>query len=160
MSEFNPIKDIRDFHEKFGLLYDGRPRALPKDVAQFRDKFLLEELNEWQLHQGLAYDETTSPPAFRDSANYSYHLEEVLDAFVDLAYVLFGTVHLHGMDGVFAEAWNRVHEANMKKVRASSASESKRGSSLDVVKPEGWEPPRHGDLVEINDLFEPHIDRQ
>jgi len=37
--------------------------------------------------------------------------------------------------------WNEVQRANMSKVRASSESQSKRGSSLDVIKPEGWRGP-------------------
>lgn len=53
----------------------------------------------------------------------------------------------------FVEAWRRVQLANMSKVRATSADQSKRGSTFDVVKPPGWEPPSHTDLVEINNLW-------
>jgi len=68
-----------------------------------------------------------------------------LDALVDLAYVVLGTAFMHGFD--FNEAWRRVHAANMQKVRATSPDVSKRNSSLDVVKPEGWTPPDLSDLT-------------
>lgn len=146
---FDPIKDIQLFHSKFGVDYKGPPRMLPEDVFEFRLKFLGEELSEWCLHHQHMVSILRDDQA-PDKAELTHHLEEQLDAMVDLAYVLFGTVHLHGLDHVFAEAWARVHRANMAKVRAQSAEESKRGSALDVVKPAGWEPPSHTDLVEVN----------
>ena len=39
------------------------------------------------------------------------------------------------------ELWNDVQRANLSKVRATSAEQSKRNSTLDVVKPVGWIPP-------------------
>lgn len=155
--EFDPVQDIEDFHTHFGLDYSQSPRALPKDLEDFRLKFLQEEKDEYAAHQRAAYDETTRPPNDRDHVNYTYHLEEALDGLVDLVYVALGTSYLHGFN--FREAWRRVHEANMKKVRAQLDTDSKRGSTLDVVKPAGWGPPNHADLVEVNDLGEPHWDR-
>ena len=142
----NPLKDIQEFHQKFGLAYEGPPRALDIDLADFRAKFGKEEIDEYQTHNDQAVKTEVS-----DRANYSFHLEHVLDALVDQMYVLMGTLYMHGMWMEFPEAWRRVHEANMKKVRAESAEQSKRGSTFDVVKPEGWTPPTHIDLVEIND---------
>ena len=119
--------DIHQFHSKFGLYYGGGPRELPVQLAEFRVKFMQEELDEY----GQAC-------AQRD-------LEGQLDALVDLVYVAMGTAYQQGLD--FDEAWRRVHAANMKKVRAASADESKRGSSFDIVKPPGWTAPSHTDLV-------------
>ena len=118
------MRDIQEFHEKFGLEYNGPPRNLPSDLEQFRTDFMREELAEYQ---------TTHMKAKK------------LDALVDLVYVAIGTAYLHGFD--FNEAWRRVHEANMKKVRAKRADQSKRGSTYDVVKPPGWQPPNLIDLV-------------
>jgi predicted HAD superfamily Cof-like phosphohydrolase len=116
--------DIKDFHEKFGLAYTDGPRQLPDDLASFRLKFMTEELTEY----------------------CEYPLEDKLDALVDLVYVALGTAYLHGFD--FDEAWKRVHEANMKKVKAKAdGSDSKRGSAHDVVKPMGWTAPDLSDLV-------------
>jgi predicted HAD superfamily Cof-like phosphohydrolase len=114
-------------------------------------------MTEYMVHARHAYDTTTRHPDSRDQADYTYQLEESLDGLVDLVYVAIGTAYMHGFD--FQSAWDRVHEANMKKIRAPSAEASKRKSSFDVVKPEGWEPPTHTDLVEDNDCMDPHLDR-
>lgn len=155
------MHDIVDFHEHFGLRYQGPPRALPQDLSGFRNGFLDEELGEYKSHQAAAYEETTRPPGSRDQANYTHHLEHALDGLVDLVYVALGTAHLHGFD--FRTAWRRVHRANMAKVRKVKATgntiDSGRSPLFDVVKPEGWEPPSHKDLVEVNDCFEDHSDR-
>lgn len=156
---FDPLADIEEFHTKFDLPALHPMGALDKETMEFRRKFLQEELDEWWKHQCAAYDETTRPLLDRDEANYTFHLEEVLDGMIDLAYVLFGTVYLHGFQDVFAEGWRRVHAANMAKVRAELDTDSKRGSTLDVVKPAGWEKPTHTDLVECNDIHQSHADR-
>lgn len=156
---FDPIGDIDEFHTKFDLPAAHPMGALDRETQNFRHRFLVEELNEWYKNQIAAYDETTRAVLERDQANYAHHLEEALDGMVDLAYVLFGTVYLHGFGPIFAEAWRRVHYANMQKVRAELAGDSKRDSTLDVIKPAGWEPPSHTDLVECNDIMEPHSDR-
>jgi predicted HAD superfamily Cof-like phosphohydrolase len=121
------IRDIADFHTKFGLAYNDRPRDLPEDLQNFRVKFMQEELNE-----------------YAESATNG-NLEGQLDALVDLVYVALGTAYMQGFN--FKEAWRRVHEANMRKVRATSSDQSKRGSVSDVVKPVGWTAPDLSDLV-------------
>lgn len=113
-------QDIKDFHEKFGLEYSGPPRDLTKDLASFRLGFIFEELDE------LIVAETKA---------------DVLDALVDLVYVIMGTAYLQGFN--FQEAWNRVHAANMAKTRGPSA----RSQDFDVIKPEGWRPPDLSDLA-------------
>lgn len=144
------VTDVADFHRKYGLEYAGQPRALLGELGEFRKKFLEEELREykkdmyrasyyvglWEAQRGV----DKAPPFLVAS-----HLEGMLDALVDLVYVAVGTAHLHGFD--FAEAWRRVHSANMMKVRAERASDSKRGTTFDVVKPPGWVAPSHLDLV-------------
>jgi len=45
------------------------------------------------------------------------------------------------------EMWADVQRANMSKERATSATQSKRSSTLDVFKPEGWIPPRTEELI-------------
>lgn len=123
----NFVEDIKDFHKKFQLEYKGPPRRLPVELMKFRFDFMKEELEEYTLAD-----------AVDDKAG-------MLDALVDLLYVAFGTAHLHGFD--IQKAWNRVHEANMKKVRALREDDSKRGSTYDVVKPSGWKAPDLSDLV-------------
>lgn len=144
------MKDIRAFHEKFELTYDGKPRVLKPELAVFRIDFMIEEVEEYSRAITAAHSELHEPGLLKDKdrAFIAEQLEKQLDALVDLVYVALGTAYLHGFD--FNEAWRRVHEANMKKVRARNAGESKRGSIYDVVKPAGWEPPSHIDLVEEN----------
>jgi predicted HAD superfamily Cof-like phosphohydrolase len=120
----NLFNDIKEFHEKFGLDYQGPPRQLDLELRVFRKDFMKEELTEYCQ---------------------SDDLHGQLDALVDLVYVALGTAYMQGFD--FNEAWRRVHEANMKKVRADRADQSKRGSTFDVVKPPGWTAPDLRDLV-------------
>ena len=132
--------DIKDFHEKFELVYDGKPRALPKDLDRFRIDFLKEEFSEYTFsHENAQILQKCKEEIYFD------HLELCLDGLVDMVYVILGTAYLHGFD--FDEAWKRVHQANMKKVRAVGPGESKRNSTYDVIKPPDWQPPYLKDLV-------------
>lgn len=124
----NFVQDIIDFHKKFGLEYRGPPRLLPTELYLFRSAFMQEELNEYNEAVG------------------KIDKEKQLDSLVDLLYVAFGTAHLHGFN--IQEAWNRIHHANMQKVRAERKEQSTRGSvEYDVVKPPGWKAPDLSDLV-------------
>jgi predicted HAD superfamily Cof-like phosphohydrolase len=134
------IGDVEAFHRRFGISYDGQPRLLDKELGEFRLKFMREEIDEYSKAMILASYDVTQRPQF-----VGRHLEEMLDALVDEVYVAIGTAVFHGFN--FREAWRRVHAANMRKQRAPSAQESKRGHASDVIKPVGWEPPCHADLV-------------
>ena len=118
---FDPIGDLRAFHKKFDLEYDGPPRYLQDQMN--RTKYMGEELDEY------------------DQAISDGDLAGQLDALVDLIYFAFGTVYLHGFSII--EAWKRVHHANMQKICVPDKSTGKSG----VHKPEGWKPPFLGDLV-------------
>lgn len=153
---FNPIQDVRDFHRKFDLHYEGKPRALPEEMRQFRSNFLHEESEEYAddaeaLSLLIAGLMTISSPKAKREAIAQY-LAGQLDALLDLMYVLLGNAEIQGFleNGIFEEGWKRVHAANMAKVRAERPEDSKRGSSFDVVKPEGWVAPDHTDLVEAH----------
>lgn len=68
-----------------------------------------------------------------------------LDALVDIVVFALGTVERHGWSFVFKEAFDRVMDANMKKVPGPNAE---RGNfKLDLQKPKGWQKPDHTDLV-------------
>ena len=116
--------DVGRFHQKFGLPTSGvtvPTSPLDPETLRFRVEFMREELNEF-----------IEAAEAEDAAG-------MLDALIDLVYVAMGTAHLAGFP--WEAGWALVQQANMAKVRATSASESKRGSSLDVVKPEGWTAP-------------------
>lgn len=120
MSNFS---DVGDFHTKFALptSEDRFPGLLTDETFMFRYQFLQEELQELL------------------KAHREGNLEDFADALVDLVYVALGTAHMAGVP--WEELWAEVQRANMGKVRATESSQSKRGSSLDVVKPMGWRPP-------------------
>lgn len=125
--------DIKDFHEKFKLAGADGPSFLSDQVAEFRIKFLQEELDEYKK----AVKECDLPGQF--------------DALIDLVYVALGTAYLQGFP--WAEGWREVQRANMSKIRVENASESKRGSSFDVRKPPDWVGP---DIIGIlEDASEP-----
>jgi hypothetical protein len=124
----DPISDVYEFHVKFELV-PTKKGILKSDLAWFRYRFGIEEIEEW-----------------RDSHD-SGNLVGCLDAMIDEVYVSIGTLVMHGFSEVeIKDAWNRVHEANMKKVRVSVKHHSGRGSKYDVVKPAGWVKPDLEDL--------------
>lgn len=142
-SMFDPIADVQSFHAKFRQAYNGPPRALPDDLLRFREDFMQEELIEYKnnAHRVSALLQEEQLP----TSEITSSLAEQLDALVDLVYVALGTAVLHGFN--FREAWRRVHLANMQKERVASARDSARHSRFDIVKPRGWTPPDHLDLV-------------
>lgn len=125
--DFDPVRDIVEFHTKFQLQYEGPARLLDDNLSGFRQEFLHEELMEY----GDGVDDQ--------------NLAKQFDALIDLVYVALGTAYLQGFD--FREGWRRVHAANMQKVRAQKKEDSTRNSTHDVVKPEGWVAPDLNDLV-------------
>jgi predicted HAD superfamily Cof-like phosphohydrolase len=129
--ENSAFKDILDFQQKFNVPFAISPSLLEGEMFEFRTKFLQEELNEFiEAHQ-------------------TNDLELALDSLVDLAVVLYGTAQIMGITHeCWVEAWNEVHRANMSKERAVSASQSKRGTAYDIIKPEGWQAPDHKPILQ------------
>jgi predicted HAD superfamily Cof-like phosphohydrolase len=130
------VRDIREFHIKFGIAYDGPPRPLSPDLKDFRVRFLAEELCEYA---GVPAITKTLIQAALKEKQRDVPLADQFDALIDLVYVALGTAHLHGFP--FPNGWAMVHAANMRKIRAPSAEHSTRGHAADVIKPEGWQHP-------------------
>jgi predicted HAD superfamily Cof-like phosphohydrolase len=63
---------------------------------------------------------------------------EVLDALVDMAYVLFGTVASHGMTEPFIKGFTLVHENNMTKVQGDG--KVLKNPDGKILKPMGYTP--------------------
>ena len=127
MSHLNAVKQFR---EKFHLPINAKPTLVDGEIAMLRVNRLYEEVQE------IA------------TAIMSNDVEGILDGLVDLEYILHGTTLAYGFGKIYQKAFERVHEANMKKQRAKSADESKHGTKLDIIKPEGWTPPVLKDLIE------------
>lgn len=146
---FDPVRDVQSFHELHKINYEGKPRALPFELLQFRLKFLREEIAEYEQHGdagNFIIDESQFALVARDDAELVHHLNEMLDALCDLVYVALGTAHLQGFD--FRAAWARVHKANMAKIIDDKATSAEHRMKLKLTKPPGWEEPDHKDLVE------------
>lgn len=112
------VNALKQFQSKFDL-----PKGkFELEYLAERSEMLYEELCEFNL------------------ALAQKNREKALDALVDLVYFAVGTATSLGWD--FDEAFKRVHEANMKKVRAYTER-----SSVDVIKPTGWKAPDLSDLV-------------
>lgn len=71
---------------------------------------------------------------------------ELLDAVVDKMYILLGTINSHGMQGIFTEAFNRVHENNMEKVGPDG--KVKRNEQGKILKPTGFKAVKLTDLIQ------------
>ncbi len=132
MSDF--FEDVGEFHYRFGQPYtdsgrDDRCRFPSPEELEYRIKFLKEEITEFE------------------EATENQDLPKALDALVDLVYVALGTAHY--FHAPFVEAWDEVHAANMRKVRASPEDhEHKRGPVEPMRKPPGWIPPDIEKVIE------------
>lgn len=122
----NLLLDVQNFHEKFQIPCSLEPCLPDEETATFRLNRLQEEVNEY------------------DEAIQEGDMAKACDALVDLVYIAIGNALIHGYP--MAEVWSRVHKANMAKVRATSADQSRHGTTLDIIKPEGWVPANFDDL--------------
>ena len=121
---------VRKFARKMGFLVGATPRNLQAKDYIDRHHLMTEELSEYLL------------------ACASDDLPEILDALVDLQYLLLGTAIAHGLDqqNIFEKAFIRVHLANMKKTPGVNAKRELLSS--DAVKPPGWKPADVASILE------------
>ena len=117
----NMFYDVYEFHKKFQIPLEKYPAFPQEELLQFRMKFMREELQE-----------------FEEAVKHK-NIVKAFDALIDMVYVVLGTAII--MNVPFPKGWDIVHHANMAKVRAKHARDSKRGSTFDVVKPPDWVPP-------------------
>lgn len=124
----NIYEMVAEFNDYFGVpRSDENDHRLPYDLQTLKIVHMKEELSE--------YCEAVT----------SGNMEQAFDALIDLIYVALGAAHAHRFK--FNAGFKRVHDANMQKQRAEKASDSKRGSKYDVVKPPGWKPASLADLL-------------
>jgi len=141
-------------HTKFGINYEGHPKALSKEEYIFRISMMMEELLEYTTAVFEVPDQltnlTTAMNEFREimaefPLKESQDLEAQFDALVDLSVFVKGTCELQGFP--YAKGFQEVMAANMRKRRAASSNESKRNLEFDLIKPTDWESPDLKQLV-------------
>jgi predicted HAD superfamily Cof-like phosphohydrolase len=163
------FEDVGDFHRKFGLetTDNGAPQKLSVDAAMFRLKFLLEEVREYAdaagftldyavYHKGSAQDLPGAFDALIDLVYVALGTAQMHRfpwaegwAAVQAANM---TKERCGIDhkfvtGVGPKAEDPDSDGCMHPLDESTAcgktrrAHSVRGSALDVIKPEGWNPP-------------------
>ena len=123
------FEKVGEFREKFNLPVSDEGCELPDTATLI---FMLGHLQE-------ELTEMTKAIGHRDPI-------EIADATVDLVYVALGMAHVCNMP--WKELFNEVHRTNMLKERATNPNQSKRGSTLDVIKPVFWQPPDIKGIVE------------
>ena len=117
----NKLEKVKKFMTESGQLVNDKPTL--SDNSDLRYNLMLEENEE-----------------YIEACN-SNNLVEVLDALVDQQYVLNGTILNHGLQHVFDEAYNRVHENNMTKRPFNKDANGK------IIKPIGFKSVDLSDLV-------------
>lgn len=124
----NIFDDTMAFQQKYGLWRKDQFGILPEEEMKVKIGHLYEE-----------YEELVKAYQHKD-------IYEISDSIIDMIYVASGLLNLMNMP---AQAlWNDVQARNMQKIRATKDNVGKRGSTFDVIKPEGWLPPRTKDIID------------
>lgn len=124
MKEF--LNKVREFQVASGQPTNDKPTNCNYRETELRHDLMLEENGEY-------FDATEAS-----------NLTETLDACVDMAYILFGIINMHGLQDLFEEAFSLVHTNNMTKVVDGKVI---RNASGKILKPEGYVP------VDLKKLF-------
>lgn len=122
--------DVKEFHLKFGHPVASVPTMPGSGVMNFRVRLIREECDE--LIEAI------------DSRD----LRRVAQESVDLIYVVVGTLVVCGIR--LAPFWDLIHSANMQKVVDPNGGKP--------LKPEGWEKPDCGSILDSWSDEEPRLD--
>lgn len=117
----NNLDKVKQFHQAFGLPVE--PNTTMLDWKRFNLRYDLIEEELYELSESWADKD----------------MVEILDALVDIQYVLLGTVLEFGLQEVFQEAFDEVHRSNMSKLGA--AGEPIYRNDGKVLKGENYTPP-------------------
>lgn len=90
----------KQFHEKFEIPINDFPMIISKDRANFRYKFMIEEIKEY----------------IKDNENNN--LENLAKELCDIQCVLNGLILEHGLQDIFDEMYEEVHNSNMSKEKS------------------------------------------
>ena len=120
-------RDIWEMHQRFGVhewVAENESPSMLGALLRFRVDFIDEERRELELAMAAG------------------DAEEVVDALIDICVVAIGTLDVMGVD--VQRAWEEVHRANMAKEVGVKESRPNPLGLPDLVKPDGWEGPSHG----------------
>jgi len=124
MNQFE--KQVREFHAHFGATV-GDARNPGLNESALRKNLLLQEVDEF-IHAV-------------EWGDFDGSIRELLD----ILYVTIGALVAFGVEDI-ASYFSELHEANMRKEGGSTREDRK------IVKPEGWQPPHIGRLIEAQRL--------
>lgn len=118
--KMNPwVKDVLQFHEKFGSEISDEPSIPIDPVSLFRRELMREEMNELL------------------DAMWKKDVEGVAKELVDVLYTVIGTAIVYGVP--LDPVWDAVHKSNMDKVRVKGRYK--------VQKKRGYRKPNIGDVM-------------
>lgn len=118
------IDKVREFRDSFELKVKHKPSLVTKSEYDLHYKLLREEIDEYF------------------EACEEGDKKEVLDAQVDILYILLGCVLHHGTQDVFEKAFDEIHASNMSKLENGK-----------VLKRED------GKVMKGKDYFKPDLDK-
>lgn len=87
---------LREFHETFGHPAPDEPTLIDDEQSEFRWNLFWEEYEEYLY------------------AEQQGDIIEIADALGDMAYILFGTATVHGID--LSTVFDEIHQSNMSKL--------------------------------------------
>lgn len=125
---------IEEWHNATGTEQNETPTIIHRDSAMLSFKLLYEELLEFK--NAVQEDELRGDKK----------LTEILDALVDIRYLLDGTIKKYGLHKIFYDALDLVHQNNMSKVVDGKVLRRKDGK---IIKPESFVPVNLKPLLSI-----------
>lgn len=89
------LQKVAEFHEVFDTPIQQHPTIPEEDRRELRVELIREELQELEEAEDIV---------------------EIADALVDLHYVVMGSVLEYGLQGIFRQLFDEVHDSNMSKL--------------------------------------------
>ena len=122
MNNFSKYELVKKFMEIIKESYANTPTNISEKDAYIRYSLLKEENEEYL------------------EAAKNQNLEKVLDALIDILYVVHGTILKHGLQDYIDEAFIEVHKSNMSK-KDPNGNEIKNPDTGKVTKGAHYIPP-------------------
>ena len=144
------LVQVAEFLDKFGIPRKYEPTFIEDRLFIKRCEHIREELNELAYTYGYIEANKLDLSKWTKVVDSKAPLEEVLDALIDIQYLVLGTALMHGFGLIFEEAFERVHKANMAKKLIHHISNKDNQMKFGVMKPEGWIMPDLKGLIDGN----------